>query len=604
MSTNTNSATVKPAYAIVAKFLAFTRFVRYVYSAGNVHYYAFRTSGSLYPFEIAPDGTYTSRTPGVWAGGNIIRPLTLKQLLQHIQRIKDEPVGFTSSASIDFWPNEEAIPERLQRLFTKHGMYYDCGSRFLTNGARYSVSSEGLITLETWCDIRTQFRIYMGEYEAVPDEFPKVPGTGLHVSTQDKHYVAFYPDHRHILRDVPLKIKPGRYLKRYFPHMSDDEIRVAAAMIGGDNYLTYHSDFHDMLAAYRELHEAGIVASCMSSDEWSESDHPLMVYHNSDVELAVLRNPAGKALSRALYNKVTREFPMVYGNWEKMQVAMGAAGFKHGSLDGARINYIEHPYYRGCLVMPYIDGHRSLDRSVNLSTNIDVDYHNQLVTINHNGAINCSETSGRVELTERATCDCCGGRFDEDDLIPVDDYGDERVCDSCLGNHYYRVNSRRGDFYVHEGNVGNYIYIEYEGEYYADELDAQRAGYIWADYDGEWVSEDDAITLEDGRIASYNHIGNYVQEVENSDGDYVCYAWGEAPTGELWYSAEEGKVYDFFSEEAVILANARRRNMERPTCIARRLWDSLDIVDESQDELPLEQSVPCGTPIDYNHLAA
>lgn len=139
MSTNTNSVTVKPAYAIVAKSSAFTRFVRYVYSAGNVHYYAFRTTGSLYPFEIAPDGTYTSRTPGVWAGGYIIRPFTLKQLLQHIQRIKDEPVGSSSYAGTDFWPNyagtdfwpnEEAIPERLQRLFTKHGMYYDCGSRF------------------------------------------------------------------------------------------------------------------------------------------------------------------------------------------------------------------------------------------------------------------------------------------------------------------------------------------------------------------------------------------------------------------------------------------------------------------------------------------
>ena len=478
---------IKPAYAIVAKSAAFTRLLRYVYSAGNVHYYTLRYTGSLYPFEIAPDGTYTHRGSGAW-GGYTIRPITLKQLLQRIQWLKGEPVGFTSSASTAFWPDEKAIPERLQKLFTKHGVYYDCGTRTLTSGITYRDtltsgityrdSSEGLITLETWCDIRTQFRIYMGEYEAVPDEFPKVPGTGLHVSTQDKHYVAFYPDHRHILRDKPLKIRPGKYLSRYFPNMSDDERRVLTAYIGGETYLTFHSDFHDMLAAYRELHEAKIVESCMSDDDWDDSNHPLQVYHNSDVELAVLRSPTGKALSRALYNKHTRCFPMVYGNWEKMQVAMEAAGFIHGYLDGAKINYIEHPCHSGCLVMPYIDGKRPLNRSEYCSTYIDVDYSNETVTINHNGAINCSETSGRVELRELAKCDCCGERFDEDDLISVDDYGDERVCDSCLGNHYYRVNSRRGDFYVHESNVGDYIYIEYEGEYYADETDAQKAGSI------------------------------------------------------------------------------------------------------------------------------
>lgn len=578
MSTNTVK---KPAYIITHVHWLYHWLYRYVYSSGNTHYYTSHP-GKLIPFLIDSEGAYVSdHNPEFKAN-----PLTAWGLRKLVRLAKE---GYPSAQ--DVFPTEASMPPGLQEWFHKHGLHYDCGVRTLTDGATYRGTRRGLVSLEEWCEIRTQFRIDQGEYEDVPEEFPVKHGTGVHISTQDRSMLAFYPDHRHILRYVPLKIKPGRYLKRYFPDMSDDEIRTTSALIGGENYLTFHSTFEEMLEAYRELHDACIVSSCMSADDWADDEHPLRVYHKSDVELAVLRNPAGKALSRALYNKNTKEFPMVYGNWEKMGVAMEAAGFTHGSLDGARINYIEHPKHSGCLVMPYIDGHRELNRSVYKSTSIRVDYDCETVIIDDNGGIQCDNTSGRVELRELSTCDCCGERFDAYDLIPVGRDGDERVCGSCLSSNYTLVNHRHGDFYAHDAWLSDYIYVDYQ--YYHDERDAREAGFVWADYDDEWISEDDAITLVGGDTASEGNIGTYVLQVVTSDDDYIYYAWDEAPTDELWYSVEDGKVYDFEDEGFVLLANARRKHGDRPRCIPPRLWESLEVVDE----------VPRGT-ASYGHYAA
>jgi len=591
MSTNTVK---KPAYIITYG----PWFYRYVYSSGNTHYYTHSYTphlgrlthsytphlGRLTPFQIDSEGAYVSaQNPEFKAN-----PLTAWGLRKLVRLAKE---GYPRAENV--FPTEASMPEGLQEWLHKHGVHYDCGVRTLTDGYACLRTQRGLVSLEEWCEIRTEFRILRTEYEAIPEEFPACPGLGVHISTKDRGMLAIYPDHRHILRDVPLKIKPGRYLKRYFPGMSDDEIRVAAAMIGGENYLTFHSTFEEMLEVYSELHEAGIVSSCMSADDWSDDEHPLRVYHNSDVELAVLRNPINKALSRALYNKVTREFPMVYGNWEKMEVAMEAAGFTHGSLDGARINYIEHPKHRGCLVMPYIDGHRALDRSEYNSTSIRVDYDCETVIIDDDGDIKCDSTSGRVELRELSTCDCCNERFDEDDLIPVGMEGEERVCRSCLSNNYILVNHRHGYFYAHDSYLSDCICAG--DEYYYDERDARAAGFVWADYDDEWISEDDAITLEGGETAHYDNVGHSVLEVELQDVGYIYYSWGVAPTDELWYSATGNKVYDFENEGFVLLANARRKHGDRPSCIPSRLWESLEVVDDAQEELPVVDEVPRGT---------
>ena len=228
-------------------------------------------------------------------------------------------------------------------------------------------------------------RVRIDEYELPPVDFPTAFNTGVHISTQEPHLLAYFPTQAHWERRVPQKIKAGRYLMKYFDYLSDDEIRKLSAKItGSDAELRVFTGWEDMLKVYLEMDRSGVVSSCMSKDHWG-AWHPLMVYDESDVALVVLY-VAGEPKGRALFNVNTKEYPIIYGQWERMHTHLNNSGYIHGSLDGAKINKLDPDYTTsrgsiiehgvlselGCscgggwdkLIMPYIDGHRELDRSV------------------------------------------------------------------------------------------------------------------------------------------------------------------------------------------------------------------------------------------------
>ena len=352
-------------------------------------------------------------------------------------------------------------------------------------------------TLATMCAQRTQSRIAQGVYYSVPPKFPVAPETGVHLSTLDDKLLAYYPTNAHILNDRPQRIKPGRYIKKYFPHISDDRIRELSAHIGNSE-LVFYSKGEDMIDAYMELANSGVVSSCMSKRNWDP--HPLMVYDNSDVELAVLR-VNGEAVARALYNKHTREYPMVYGQWERMRVALDKAGFKHGVLDGAHINVIRvGASYR----MPYIDGHRNLNRSMNNSTRVSPDNETTTWVIDADGDF--SANSHDVALIARGysfvgdvnyvddrvyhECACCGELVDDSDANYIE-YDEVYVHPSCDDLH--RVYTRRGEMSC----LSVRDFIEIDGEYYEDGYAAEYYDYRYSNYHQEWIHLENTVWVDD-----------------------------------------------------------------------------------------------------------
>ena len=356
-----------------------------------------------------------------------------------------------------------------------------------------------------------------GEYAYMPEEFPAKWGTGVHISTQNANLLAYYPTFRHWQRRVPQQIKAGRYLKAYFPHLSDDEIRRFSAEIGTGE-LKFYSDWYDMFKVYRDLDENGIVSSCMSKDSWG-SVHPLMVYDNSDVELAVLYM-SDKPVARALYNKTNKHFPMIYGQWEKMEVALRAAGFIHSSMCGARIRRlpryvsrecpIEHGFYKvdampdydqdsDVMLMPYIDHQRELDRSHNCSTSVDV-YHDHIV-IRYDGEYEANNHDGAsIDLSRgRCTCDHCGDRVDEDDTYYM---GEEEIsiCRYCYDHHTVQVYTSYSSYSftcMQDTADSRYIWVDAADRYYRDNEAVREAGYCWSDQDDCWYHEDDCVFVEE-----------------------------------------------------------------------------------------------------------
>lgn len=450
--------------AIVVTTYGTDYWLEYLYSFGNCHVY--RSSNpdtDPYKYTLDAAGNVINSTKGLvctpWRSVLQLQAKTLhlRTIVIALKRLRSGKVSDLKIRSNYYEP-----------LLNKRG---------------YTARDGFLKSITDFCESRTQDRIDSGDYEAVPEEFPVQYGHGVHISTQDPSMLAYYSSNREILRDKAVKIRPGRYLKKYFPKMSDDEIRETSALIGAYT-LTFHSSFEEMYEVYREMHDNGVVESCMSKDIFSMKLHPLRVYDESDVELAVLRDGSGNPVGRALYNSRTREYPMIYGQWEKMHAALKAAGFTHGSLDGAEVNRID--YDSVSLVMPYIDGHRPLDRSEYNATRINV--HSGKCVIDSDGEHRCDTTNGKLVVVETKSCECCGDDTPEDEMYEVGYSENSYVCNYCYENNFIEVRILNGNTRMLPDGGD---YCEVDGEYYYNRQALRDWGYIECQYDEHWYQADE-----------------------------------------------------------------------------------------------------------------
>ena len=340
----------------------------------------------------------------------------------------------------------------------------DAAKRFLEKRGwvcDLEISSRSYVPLERALEARVRSRIRNGEFFALPKDFPTEYGTGAHLSTLDDTLIAYYPTDRHRRDRIAQRIKPGKYLKKYFPNMTDDEIRVAANTVtAGAAQLKFYSHAEDMIKAYVGLAKSGVVESCMAKELHTQAwkMHPLWAYHESDVELATLEHN-GQVVARALYNKHNKHYPMVYGQWEKMKYMLDKAGFVHGPLDGAIINRIH--INKKQIVCPYIDHKRALRREGAASTFVEVhDTHLRIMheSPSHSPVHRASNYSGGfIELNISPTkCSCCGAAIDAGSpyvyrlppqLHPSPTIDDTIFCALCWDTHSIEVIHSYGDRY-------------------------------------------------------------------------------------------------------------------------------------------------------------
>ena len=382
-------------------------------------------------------------------------------------------------------------------------------------------------------------RLLNREYVVVERRFPIAWNTGAHVSTTEPDLLAYFPTQKHWDNRVPQKIKAGRYLRKYFPDMGDDEIRQKANLLtGGHRTLKVLTHWHDMYTAYRELDISGIVSSCMSKSAWHPL-HPLMVYHESDVQLVVMYE-GDEPKARALVNKETKEFPMIYGQWERMLPMLEAAGYTHGSLDGAEINKLQRfpsdadwDTLKGSvesirttdmtnLLMPYIDGHRDHSRSCNNASSVYIRT-NYCEIYQHGDFEANSYDDAVINDVGRHTCDMCEDPVDESEMNYLDTEG-VSCCNHCYDRHTVRVvtyySATRGE----EWDRVSYDYAEYNYLYigdtwYVDSDVAEEAGWVWSDYHGDWRDKSNCIQMHNGDWVDADLEG-IVFELDEIDNEY------------------------------------------------------------------------------------
>lgn len=263
-------------------------------------------------------------------------------------------------------------------------------------------------------------------FGTLPEAWPVYPSHMAYASTKFPGQVAYTPDDRHLLEDRQVTTLPGRYLKKFWPMLPDDEIAYLASMFGVLPELQITQDADTCERIYRRMNlntRAPYWRSCMGPEGYDGAlldgefpsfpwyDHPARVYAGPDLAIAYLGTP-DNATARVVCWPERKQYRRIYsdnpGILQAFKSALAAAGFTEctkrdgTTFAGARIRKIRHS--GGGYVMPYLDG---VD-----AAGVRGDY-----IVLGEGGLPTTNIHGVTELHEEEQYECtnCGCSIDADD---------------------------------------------------------------------------------------------------------------------------------------------------------------------------------------------
>lgn len=282
-------------------------------------------------------------------------------------------------------------------------------------------------------EAREVLRLLFGEYELVPwmhkySDVQPIRGHFVHISKTDPSMVAFTQDASKGERDIQTTMRPGRYLKKFYPHLSDERVFEIQAEMTGEYDVKFAVTEDEIIDVYLRG-----PSSCMShsSVEYAGHIHPVAVYGDSDLHVAYMTLKGTSSIkARALVWPERKVIGRLYGPSdlaEKLRNLLGGIGYdKNASphnLKGAKIRRITDENGDGDrLIMPYIDGPNSFDV-------LDKDW----CVIG--GSLDACYTNGTdyEDTDDGVYCERCEERCSEDDAVSV--YTSRRTtqtwCDGC-----------------------------------------------------------------------------------------------------------------------------------------------------------------------------
>jgi hypothetical protein len=348
-------------------------------------------------------------------------------------------------------------------------------------------------------EIRERIRMDYGQYLQVPwaNQLPPIPGHTVHISTDDMSQVAFTPDAPYGERNRKTRLRPGRYLQRFYPSLDATTIQGFATKLEDKFEVKFAVTADEIEEAYTKG-----PSSCMSerADHYKSHCHPVRVYGDSDIQLAYLVKDDGKPMARCLVWPEKKVIGRVYGDSHRMKHHLEKLGYDVSSADGhalidAKIRVIRDEEFN-CLVMPYIDGEQRYTKIDNTWAKIGgpsfAGYTNGL-----------NRDIDEDEDTETYRCDHCHDYFEEVFAVHTAEYDTEDYCRGCRDE--FATRSERSRYWVHDDHLVTVLngrreyalesWAEWEAEDLASRCDGLEVYVVFGPM----------FEMDDGRILSLHY---------------------------------------------------------------------------------------------------
>lgn len=209
---------------------------------------------------------------------------------------------------------------------------------------------------------RERGRFTSHHYEALPWDLEPITDHFAHISIDKDTMVAYTPDEAKGMVDLQVRMKAGRYLTKFYPHLTGDQVRAYACQLDKANEVHFVSSADDFERVYTNG-----PSSCMAHDasDYSSDFHPVRVYAAGDLELAYLasRDLADdefRASARCLVWPARKLYGRIYGDETRLAAALANLGYTSESLRGAKLLKVESDDHPGRYILPYVDGCQSV----------------------------------------------------------------------------------------------------------------------------------------------------------------------------------------------------------------------------------------------------
>jgi len=402
-----------------------------------------------------------------------------------------------------------------------------------------------------------------------------------HISVVNPQEVAYYQSVDKLIRDIETRTKPGRFLAKFFPNLTPDQVRTYTndyLVATAPKPLHFARTMEDIITAIDEgpsesCQTRGYYHKAPDDSPWYDGHiHPAACYASGDFEVAYITDnnkPADitqlhsgnqRITARAICNAKNKTAARIYGDAAKLLPPLTSAGYTQveRALVGCRLLKIENMNGSGW-IMPYVDagigkggGALGVDdyydhdsgKSYWMLVRPNTGEYRTNEGADNNGVLDDEE--------ERHHCPRCNAAHDDEDDIHYSDYEDEHYCSEC-----------EDDFVTAVVNTGRYgrdynmvlidNAIEIDGDWYANDGDLlERCGFVQCIHCYEWTSLDNTTTTDSGQVCCAHQVVELAEE--SPDGNEYgyrpdCTQYVDTETGETVWLDDNTDVDDFTTED-------------------------------------------------------
>lgn len=425
-----------------------------------------------------------------------------------------------------------------------------------------------------WQQVPWNLQAWFAQNDAALNRLP-------HISVVNPQGVAYYQSVDKLIRGIETRTKPGRFLAKFFPNLTPDQVRQYAndyLVATAPKQLHFARTMEDIITAIDE----GPSESCQTRGYYNKAPdertwyaghiHPAACYASGDFEVAYITDnnqPASlvdlhagdqRVTARAICNAENKTVARIYGDAAKMLPLLTSAGYTQveRALVGCRLLKIENENGSGW-IMPYVDaGVGSGGGSLGVDDYYDHDSgRSYWMLVRPNAGDYCTYESydkrGVLDAEEKHHhCPRCNALHDDEDDIHYSDYEQEFYCSGCEDDFVRAVTARTR----YGGNNYDMVLIdnaiEIDGGWYANDDDLlTRCGFVQCIHCDEWTSLDNTTTTDSGQVCCEHQIVQLAEE--SPDGNEYgyrpdCTQYVDTETGEtVWL--DDGTDADDFTRE-------------------------------------------------------